>query len=82
MAKGYSVRTARNYTRGKDGKWRLHSQSAWDSKGYTRVWPTVEKAEEYARERMKHIVDPSVENYIAYCKIYFGKECVKVVNRD
>ena len=82
MAKGYSVRTARNYYTGKDGKWKLHSQSVWDSNGYTRVWPTIEQAEEYAKERMTHITDSNLENYIAYCKIYLGKECVKVVNRD
>lgn len=81
MAKGYSIRTTRNYWRGKDGAWKGHSAAIWDEKGYTKTWPTVELAEQAARERMSHITDPTKENYIQYCKIYFGKTCVKTVER-
>lgn len=81
MAKGYSVRYARNYTRREDGSWKLHSSSICDEKGYTKTWPTMEAAEQAARERMSWITDPTAENFIPYCKIYLGKECVKVVNR-
>lgn len=81
MANGYSVRYARNYTRRADGSWKLHSGSIWDEKGYTKTWPTIEAAEQAAIERMSHITDPTAPNYVPYCKIYRGKECIKVVNR-
>ena len=80
MANGYSVRTTRNYTRRSDGTWKGHSSSIWEN-GYTKTWPTVELAEEAARECMSRITDPTAENFIQYCKIYRGKECIKVVNR-
>ena len=81
MAKGYSVRYARNYYRGKDGKWKLHSSSCWDANGYTRTWATVEAAEAYAKELMAKTIDPESDRFIRYCKVYLGKEMVKVVNR-
>lgn len=80
MAKGYSVRKTTNYCM-RNGKWKGHSSSIWDARGYTRTWPTVEAAEEAARERMSYNTDPNTGGYIQYCKIYLGKEFIKVVER-
>lgn len=80
MAKGYSVRTTKNYSM-RNGKWIGHSSSICDARGYTRTWPTVEAAEKAARERMSYNTDPNTGSYIKYCKIYLGKELIKVVER-
>ena len=80
MAKGYSVRYARNYTRRADGSWKLHSRSIWDEKGYTKTWPTIDAAEQAAMKFMGHITDPTAACFIPYCKIYYGKDCVKIVD--
>lgn len=79
---GYSVRRTRNYSQRDDGTWKGHSDSLCDERGYTRKWPTIEAAEQAAREWMNNITDPTAENFIRYCKIYNGKECIKVINRS
>lgn len=80
MANGYSVRHARNYSRRADGSWKLHSCSITEG-GRTKTWPTIEAAEQAAREHMSWITDPAAANFIPYCKIYHGKECIKLINR-
>jgi hypothetical protein len=80
MAKVYSVRYSRNYSRRADGTWKLHSSSITEN-GYTKTWPTVEAAEQAAHERMSHIVDPEAANFIQYCKVYLGNEFIKKVER-
>lgn len=82
MAKGYSIRKTTNYYKSsKDGSWKGHSSSIWDSNGYTKTWPSVESAEQAAREYMSRSSDSDACGYIQYCKIYFGKECIKTVER-
>lgn len=79
----YSVRKAVNYTR-HNGKWKLHSCSFLDGKGYTQQFPTVEAAEEYARDQMENCEyynKPDTMGYIAYCTIYQGKEKIKKIVR-
>lgn len=80
MSKGYSVRYSRNYTRRPDGTWKLHSAAITEN-GYTKTWPNIELAEQAARDRMKDIIDHSAANYIPYCKIYAGREFIKMVER-
>lgn len=80
MAKGYSVRMTRNYYL-KNGEWKGHSSSIGDGRGYTKTWATFEAAEQAAREKMMYNTDPNTEFYIQYCKIYLGKELIKVVER-
>lgn len=82
MAKGYSIRYARNYTR-RNGKWKLHSIAIWDDKGYTMTFPTIEKAKEYAREYMTERnakFGPDESGYTPYSKIYLGKEYIETVD--
>ena len=82
MAKGYSVRRAQNYTRNAKGEWKLHSMAMWDNKGYTMVFPTIEKAREAARLQMADRNSRCLANesgYIVYCKIYLGKKYIETV---
>ena len=78
----YSVRKAVNYTRN-NGKWKLHSCSFLDGKGYTRKFPTIEAAETFARSWMDHEFynKPDEMGYIAYCTIYEGRQQIKRVER-
>lgn len=82
MAKGYSVRYAENYFRKEKGGWKLHSSAEWDSKGYTKLYPTLERAKEAARQLMDKRNSWCLANesgYIVYCKIYLGKEYIETV---
>lgn len=82
MAKGYSVRRAKNYNRNEKGEWKLHSIGCWDTKGNTLQFPTVEAAEQYARDRMERQVAKADEvGYVPYCKIYYGNQYIKTVTR-
>lgn len=81
MARGYSVRNTWNYYKGKDGKWKGHSIGVWDDKGRTKVWSTVEAAEEYARDLLNRYNNPDDEQHIQYCKIYLGYELIKTITR-
>ena len=82
MAKGYSVRKAVNYSKRKDGTWKIRSSSFLNEKYYTRIFPTIEEAENFAREKMNDSeLTPKDEWYINYCKIYFGKEEIKKIER-
>lgn len=82
MAKGYSVRRARNYTRNNKGEWKLHSIGCLDDKGHTLQFPTVEAAEQFARNKMEaQTVKADEDGYIQYCKIYCGNQYIKTVNR-
>jgi len=83
MANGYSLRRASNYYKGLDGKWKLHSVGVWDEKGYTRIFPTIEAAEQEAKERLRanhERRNADEENYTAYYKIYHGKEYIKTIS--
>ena len=82
MAKGYSVRYAQNYVRSPKGGWQLHSSAEWDSKGYTKIYPTIERAKEGAIALMKRINSERTASdayYVVYCKIYLGKEYIETV---
>lgn len=78
----YSVRKAVNYTR-RNGKWKLHSCSFLDGKGYTRKFPTVEAAEAFARNQMNSEYYNKFDEmgYISYCTIYQGKNKIKQIDR-
>lgn len=82
MAKGYSVRKAVNYSKRKDGSWKIRSSSFLNEKYYTRIFPTIEEAETFAKEKMNNNeLTSNDEWYINYCKIYFGKEEIKKIER-
>lgn len=85
MAKGYSVRYAENYAHNGKGGWKLHSSAQWDSKGYTKLYPTIERAKEAARDLMAYRNSKRSENeagHIVYCKIYFGKDYIETVEKE
>ena len=82
MAKGYSVRYAENYTHNSKGGWKLHSSAEWDSKGYTKIYPTIERAKDAAVDLMNYRNSTRTADdagYIVYCKIYLGKEYIETV---
>lgn len=83
MAKGYSVRYAkRECYNPKTGQFKLHSTAMWDERGYTLTFPTIEQAEQAAKELMDRRNDgksKGEELTIDYCKIYLGREYIKTV---
>ena len=82
--KGYSIRFTRNYYRNpQTGKWCGHSVGVWDQNGYTRKWPTLEEAKEYAEQRIaanRKDHGENDENFVKWAKIYCGKDCVLTIS--
>ena len=78
----YTVRKAVNYTCN-NGRWKLHSCSFLDGKGYTKKFPTIDSARAYALEKMDldGYNKPDEMGYIAYCTIYSGRQQIERVDR-
>ena len=80
--KGYTVRRIINYQKGINGNWKSRSMSFTEN-GYTKKFPSIEAAEAFAREKMAlpERSNPDTESFIQCCKIYIGKDCIKVIER-